>query len=93
MSLSSKSNKTTSAPPAVEKEDVPKDKGPDVKGLIEELEGKKDKDGKITGGRNISFASFANADENTRKRALKDAYSELKTKYGWKYDQPIREEE
>lgn len=58
------------------------DKGPDVKGLREELK-----------KRGIGFGQFAAGEENFRKRTLKDEYQELKTKYGWKYDQPIEETE
>lgn len=65
----------------------------DVKGLREYLEGKKDANGKVTGGRGITLQTFATADENWRKRALKEDYSETKTKYGWLYDQPIKETE
>lgn len=62
----------------------------DTKALQEELEGKPDKDGIKKGGRGISFVIFINADEYYRKRALKEDYAELKTKYGWLYDQPIK---
>ena len=57
------------------------DKGPDVKGLREELK-----------KRGIGFGQFATGEETFRKRTLKDEYQELKTKYGWKYDQPIEEQ-
>jgi len=61
----------------------------DVKGLQEALEGKEDSKGVKKGGKDVSFATFKNADENWRKRALKEDYAELKLKYGWLYDQPI----
>lgn len=38
----------------------------------------------------IDFTTFSNADENWRKRALKADYGDMKTKYGWLYDQPIK---
>ena len=37
----------------------------------------------------ISFGVFSRADEQYRKRALKEKYADLKLKYGWLYDQPI----
>lgn len=62
----------------------------DVKGLQEALEGKVNKDGIRTGGKDTTFATFANADETYRKRVLKEDYSAMKLKYGWLYDQPIK---
>jgi hypothetical protein len=50
----------------------------DVKGLQKALE----KEG-------IDYATFANSDEYYRKRVLKDKHADLKSKYGWTYDQPI----
>jgi len=42
--------------------------------------------------RETNLSTFAIADENYRKRVLKGDYAELKTKYGWLYDQPIKAE-
>lgn len=51
----------------------------DVKGLQKALQEK-----------GVDFSQFSIGDENYRKRSLKDAYAEFKTKYGWLYDQPIK---
>jgi predicted RNA-binding protein (virulence factor B family) len=49
----------------------------DVKGLQKEL--------------GPNFTAFALGDETYRKRLLKDEYAAKKLKYGWLYDQPIRD--
>jgi len=54
----------------------------DVKGLKEALK----KEG-------VEYSQFAIAEENWRKRALKEKYQSLKTQYAWRYDEPIKEEE
>jgi hypothetical protein len=38
----------------------------------------------------VSYQQFAGAEELWRKRALKEDYADLKLKYGWLYDQPIK---
>jgi hypothetical protein len=46
----------------------------------------------------VSYAQFSNAEEGWRKRALNfgtpdSKYEEMKLKYKWLYDQPIKSEE
>lgn len=52
-----------------------------TKGLEKAL---KDKD--------IDFQIFANTTEEKRKKMLGEDYQEVKTEYGWIYDQPINNE-
>lgn len=42
--------------------------------------------------RDINYALFANTTEDKRKKMLGEDYQEVKTEYGWLYDQPINKE-